>query len=90
MGVQSVFRNDVQSLTVVIHEMGDPLLEERNDMLVLDTKHIMESVAGTVIKVKTISQDQYRKCVDELLSTYVTPVPIHYPETNYHSSATQQ
>ena len=34
----------------------------------------MESFAGTVVKVKTIGQDQYSKFVDELLSKCVTPV----------------
>ena len=55
-GVQSAFLKDVQSLTLVLHDMGDPCLEESNDLLVLDTKYIMESVAGTVRKVETISQ----------------------------------
>ena len=56
--------------------MGNPFLEERNDLLVLDTKDHMESVAGTVMKVETIGQDQYSKFVDELLSKCVTdPLP---------------
>ncbi len=74
MGVQSAFLKGVQSLTVMIQDMGNPLLEELNDLLVLDTKCIMESVAGTVIKVKSIGQDQYSKFVDELLPKCVTPV----------------
>ena len=72
--MQSAFLKDVQSLTVMIQDMGNPLLEELNDLLVLDTKCIMESVAGIVMKVKRICQDQYSKFVDELLSKCVTPV----------------
>ena len=73
-GVQSAFLKDVQSLTLVLQEMGNPFLEESNDLLVLDTKYIMESVAGTVRKVETIGQEQYSKFVDERLSKCVTPV----------------
>ena len=54
--------------------MGNPFLEERSDLMVLHTKNNMESVAGTVMKVKTIGQDQYSKFVDEMLSKVVTPV----------------
>ena len=49
--VQSVFLKDVQSLTIVLQDMGNPFLEESNDLLVLDTTYIMESVDGTVRKV---------------------------------------
>ena len=49
--MQSAFLKDVQSLTVVMQDMGNPFLEESNDVLVLDTKYIMESVPGTVMKV---------------------------------------
>ena len=55
-GVQSAFLKDIQSLTLVLQDMGDPCLEESNDLLVLDTKDIMESVAGTIRKVETIGQ----------------------------------
>ena len=54
--MQSAFLKDVQSLTLVLQDMGDPFLEESNDLLVLDTKYIMETVAGTVKKVETIGQ----------------------------------
>ena len=57
-----------------MQDMGNPVLEERNDVLVLDTKYIMELVSGTVIKAKTIDQDQYSKCLDELLSKCVMHV----------------
>ena len=62
--MQSAFLKDVQSLAVVIQDMGNPFLDERNDVLFLDTKYIMESVARTVMKVKTIGQDQYSKFID--------------------------
>ena len=79
-GVQFAFLKDVQSLTLVLQDMGTPLLEESNDLLVLDTQYIMESVAGTVRKVETIGQEQYSKCVDERLSKCVTPVSDPLPK----------
>ena len=36
-GVKSAFLKDVQSLTVVLQDMGNPFFEESNDLLVLDT-----------------------------------------------------
>ena len=55
-----------------------------------DTKYIMESVDVTVMKVKTIGQDQYSKFVDEMLPKCVTSVTDPWSKTNYNSSATQQ
>ena len=37
-GVQSVFLKDVQSLTLVLQDMGNPFLEESNDLFVLENK----------------------------------------------------
>ena len=39
-GMQSAFLKDVQPLTLVLQDMGNPFLEESNDLLVLDTKNI--------------------------------------------------
>ena len=44
--------------------MGNLFLEESNDLLLLDTKYIVESVAGTVMKVKTIGHDQNKNFFD--------------------------
>ena len=63
-----------------IQDMGNPFLEESNDLLVLDTRYIMESFAGNVVKVNNIGQDQYSKFVDELLSKCVTPVADPLPK----------
>ena len=79
-GGRSAFLKDVQSLTIVLQDMGNPFLEESNDLLVLDTKYIMESVDGTVREVETIGQEQYSKFVDERLSMCVTPVSDPLPK----------
>lgn len=43
--LQSLFYRDVASLTRTIQEMGNPFMEETDDLLVLDTKEIMSSDA---------------------------------------------
>ena len=73
-GVQPAFLKDVKSLTLVLQDIGNPFLEESNDLRVLVTKDFMESVAGTIRKVETIGQEQYSKFLDERLSVCVTPV----------------
>ena len=50
---QNAFAKDVESLVGVIDEMGNPFLEESNDLLVLDNKTIVDaSVAETVKNVQ--------------------------------------
>ena len=78
--MQSAFLKDAQSLTLVLQDMGNPFLEESNDLRVLHTTDIMESVAGTVRKVETIGQEQYSKSVDERLSKCVTHVSDPLPK----------
>jgi hypothetical protein len=80
-GVQFAFVKDVKALTAVIQEMGNPFLEESNDLLVLDTKDIMdESVTKTVRKVEAVGQEQYVTFVDERLSKCVKPITETLPK----------
>ena len=54
-GVQQNFLKDVMSLVTVIDDMGNPFLEKSHDLLVLDTKNIMDaSVVETVRKIKSL------------------------------------
>ena len=39
-GVQAMFITEVGSLIAVIEEMGNPFLEKRNDLLVLDMSNV--------------------------------------------------
>ena len=61
-GVQQNFLKDVTSLVTVIDDMRNPFLEESHDLLVLDTKNIMDaSVVKTVRKIKSLGLEQYKK-----------------------------
>ena len=46
-GVQSTFQSEVQSLSNVISEMGNPFLDQSGDLLILDTRDIINA---TVVK----------------------------------------
>ena len=42
-GVQAMFITEVGSVIAVIEEMGNPFLEKGNDLLVLDTRDIVDT-----------------------------------------------
>ena len=59
---------DVRALIAVFQEMGNPFLEHTQDLLVLDTRDIMETpVAETVRKIESLGEEQYTKFVEEKL-----------------------
>ena len=58
--IQTVFKKDVLSLVSAIEEMGNPFQEDSTDLLILDSKEIMdETVVKAVREVVSIGQDQY-------------------------------
>ena len=50
-GVQTSFAKDVHSLINVFEEMGNPFDEKSQDLLVLDTKEIVDSAVVNTINV---------------------------------------
>ena len=72
--VQQNFLKDVTSLVTVIDDMGNPFLEKSHNLLVLDTKNIMNaSVVETVRKIKILGLEQYKKFVEERLQQSLKP-----------------
>ncbi|KAJ8381344.1 hypothetical protein SKAU_G00021220 [Synaphobranchus kaupii] len=70
----------LRSLTAVIEEMGKLFLEESQDLLVLDSKDVMDaSVADTVRKV-SLSTEQYKTFVEERLEQRTKPVTDTLPK----------
>ena len=66
--VQVTFQNQVKSLCSVIEEMGNPFLEQSEDLLVLGTREITDSsVVETVRKIEEIGKVQYQTFVTERL-----------------------
>ena len=65
-GVQATFIKDVRSLSAVVEEMGRPFLEESEDLLVLDTRDIMNvTVCETGRNVEIFGEEQYHRFVKE-------------------------
>ena len=66
--LQSLFYRDVTALTRTIEEMGNPFMEETEDLLVLDTKEIMSSDAVVRLrKVEEVGMAQYESFITERL-----------------------
>jgi len=90
-GVQTAFQKDVRSLVAVMEEMGNPFLEDSEDLIVLDTRDIMDSaVAETVRKIESLGEEQYTKFVEERLEQCTKEVTEPIPRTNCHCSAVNQ
>ena len=63
--LQSLFYRDVVSLTRTIEEMGNPFMEETDDLLALDTKQIMSSDAlARLRKVEEVGMAQYESFIE--------------------------
>lgn len=66
---------DVRTLIAVFQEMGNPFLENTQDLLVLDTRDIMDTPAAeTVRKIESLGEEQYTKFVEERLELCTKPV----------------
>jgi len=64
--VQQKFQKDLNSLIAVFEEFGNPFLEKEQDLLVLDTRDIMDkSVGKTVQEIESIGEDQYKTFIEE-------------------------
>ena len=75
LGVQAAFMKDVRTLIAVFQEMGNPFLENTQDLLVLDTRDIMDTPAAeTVRMIESLSEEQYTKFLEERLELCTKPV----------------
>ena len=67
-GMQSSFYQDVKELVKVIEEMGNPYLDETEELLVLDNKEVASpDVLRSLQIIEKCGQDQYQAFVDERL-----------------------
>ena len=74
-GIQATFISKVASLTAVIEEMGSPFLEKSNDLLVLDTRNIMNiSVGDTVRGIEALGIEKYHDFIKERLTECTVPI----------------
>ena len=69
------FFNQVKELSLVIDELGNPFIDESNDLLVLDTRDLADpSVVNTMRSIKNIGQEQYNTFVTARLVTRVLSI----------------
>ena len=74
-GVQTSFFNEVKSLVTVIEEMGNPFLEQSQDLLVLDTRDILHPSVGELVrKAEELGEKQCNTFVDERLVKCEVPI----------------
>lgn len=67
--LQLSFVKDVQSLVSVIEDMGNPFMEETNELLVLDTRDIADTaVVKTVRTIEAVGQEQYETFRNERIT----------------------
>ena len=75
LGVQTSFLKEVKSLVAVIEEMGNPFLEQSQDLLVLDTRDVLDpSVEESVRKAEKMGEEQYHDFVEERLIKCEKPI----------------
>ncbi len=67
-GVQESFRKQVASLCEVMEGMGNPFLEASQDVLVLDTRDIVEhGVVETIQHIERLGREQVAEFIEERL-----------------------
>ena len=66
--VQDNFLKDVNALRDVIEEMGNPFAEQNDELVILDTKEVVENeVADEVLELTVLGQAQYYQFIQEQL-----------------------
>ncbi len=83
VGVQAEFRKDVFELTGVVQDMGNPFLDDGDDLVTLDTKVVMDSsLIQTLQTIESIGQAQYEEFVQERLVQCEKPLTDTIPKNN--------
>ena len=79
--VQSAFAKQVNALVSTIEEMGNPFLDESADLLVLDSKEILDdTVVRTVRNIETIGAHLHSEYVEQRLVKATTAISHPLPK----------
>ena len=66
--VQVSFAQDVQSLSDIIEQMGNPFTENSSDLIILDTRDIADpAIIECVLQIEKLGTDRYELYVQECL-----------------------
>ncbi|VDI78635.1 Hypothetical predicted protein [Mytilus galloprovincialis] len=88
---QKAFVKQVIAFTATIEKMGNSFLEESEDILVLDTRDIVDpKVANTVRNIEQIGNDKYHEYVRERLGKRTTPLSDPIKQNKLHLFSRQE
>jgi len=66
--VQVEFMKDVRAMKAVIKLLGNPFMENSEDLMVLDTTDVMDvAITDTVRRIEALGREQYEMFVSEIL-----------------------
>ena len=83
--VQTKFAQDVQSLTRTIEEMGNPFTEYSNDLLVLNSRDVVDTaIADTMWQMEKLGLEQYETYVVERLVNQTVSITDPIRRNNLH------
>ena len=83
--IQAAFAQDVKSLVEAFEEMGNPFLEDSEDLLVLDSRNIVDaSVRDAIQKIEQLGIDQYEVYVEERLVKQTKAIADPIKRNNLH------
>ena len=83
--IQAAFAQDVKSLVEAFEEMGNPFLEDSEDLLVLDSRNIVDaSVRDAIQKIEQLGINQYEVYVKERLVKQTKAIADPIKRNNLH------
>ena len=83
--IQAAFAQDVKSLVEAFEEIGNPFLEDSEDLLVLDSRNIVDaSVRDAIQKIEQLGIDQYEVYVEERLVKQTKAIADPIKRNNLH------
>ena len=72
---QVKFATELGALVQVLEDMGNPFMEESEDLLVLDSRDVADpAIVQTVCEIENTGQDRYDKYMTERVIERTTPV----------------
>ena len=71
--IQSTFQRQITALCDVVEEMGNPFMEESGDLLVLDSRDIVDlKVVETIRNIQKVGQDNFNSFIKDRLENRTT------------------
>lgn len=85
------FVKQVQAMTNTLEEMGNPFLEEYEDLLVLGTRDIADpKVANTIRNIEQIGKNQYQEYIRDRLDNRTKPLSDPIKQNKLHLFSRQE